>query len=94
MKKRARRESLENPENKNFKIRNVNIKIVIIHFFLVYFVIQRYLSKAKGKIEIQKKILDLERRALQAQMSPHFIFNALSSIQSLIAQNKNECIKT
>ena len=66
------------------------IPTFIVVFFLIYFVIQRYLSKAKGKIEIQKKILDLERRALQAQMSPHFIFNALSSIQSLIAQKRNE----
>ena len=64
----------------------VLLSIIIV----IYLLIQRFINKARKKIEIQRKILDLERRALQAQMSPHFIFNALTSIQSLIAQNKNE----
>ena len=66
------------------------IPFLTLILLLIYAVIQRFINKAKGKIDVQKKILDLERRALQAQMSPHFIFNALTSIQSLIAQNKND----
>lgn len=66
------------------------IPFITLILLIIYALIQRFINKAKGKIDIQKKILDLERRALQAQMSPHFIFNALTSIQSLIAQNKND----
>ncbi|MDB3904899.1 histidine kinase [Crocinitomicaceae bacterium] len=66
------------------------IPILLFFTFIIYFLAQRFVNKTRKKIEVQRKILDLERRALQAQMSPHFIFNALTSIQSLISQNKNE----
>ncbi|MBK6634916.1 MAG: histidine kinase [Chitinophagaceae bacterium] len=36
------------------------------------------------------KAIELEAKALRAQMNPHFIFNSLNSIKSLIQQNENE----
>jgi LytS/YehU family sensor histidine kinase len=33
---------------------------------------------------------ELEAKALRAQMSPHFIFNSLNSIKSLINKNEND----
>jgi ligand-binding sensor domain-containing protein len=42
------------------------------------------------KTNINKKIADLELRALQAQLNPHFIFNALNSIQLFVVENNNE----
>lgn len=62
----------------------------ILILFLVFLYIKSYLQKAENKIMIQEQLLDLERRALQAQMNPHFIFNSMTSIQSLISQRKNE----
>lgn len=38
------------------------------------------------KLEIKNRILQLEQKALQLQMNPHFIFNALNSIQSLVSE--------
>jgi ligand-binding sensor domain-containing protein len=35
-------------------------------------------------LEIKNELLSLEQKALQLQMNPHFIFNALNSIQSVI----------
>ena len=43
-------------------------------------------EKAKReKLEVDNRLLQLEQKALQLQMNPHFIFNALNSIQSLVA---------
>ncbi len=43
-------------------------------------------EKAKREqLEIENHILQLEQKALQLQMNPHFIFNALNSIQGLVA---------
>jgi sensor histidine kinase YesM len=54
---------------------------------LVYFWIKRIKNreqKRREALEIQNRLLQLEQKALQLQMNPHFIFNALNSIQSLI----------
>jgi len=39
----------------------------------------------REKLEMQNHLLQLEQKALQLQMNPHFIFNALNSIQSLVS---------
>jgi ligand-binding sensor domain-containing protein/two-component sensor histidine kinase len=39
----------------------------------------------RAQLEVQNRLLQLEQKALQLQMNPHFIFNALNSIQSLIS---------
>jgi LytS/YehU family sensor histidine kinase len=42
------------------------------------------------KKEANKRLItELELKAIRSQMNPHFIFNALSSIQNLINQGKN-----
>lgn len=50
----------------------------------VYYIIRRSKLLAIRKANIDKRMAGLELTALQAQMNPHFIFNALSSIQSFI----------
>ncbi len=42
-------------------------------------------ERKREKLEMENNILQLEQKALQLQMNPHFIFNALNSIQSLVA---------
>ncbi len=44
----------------------------------------------KRENELLRQMNDLERSALQAQMSPHFIFNCLGAIQNFILQNEKE----
>jgi len=36
------------------------------------------------KLEIEKQIANLEMNALQSQMNPHFVFNSLNAIQSVL----------
>ena len=37
--------------------------------------------------KLKNRALDLEQRMLRAQMNPHFIFNAMNSIQSFVSSN-------
>ncbi len=40
--------------------------------------------KDKLEAEVKQKLIELERRALQAQMNPHFIYNCMNSIQQFM----------
>ncbi len=46
--------------------------------------------KREEKIKIEKEIMELEQKALRLQMNPHFIFNALNSIQSKIGDGNEQ----
>ena len=43
----------------------------------------------QDKLKTQIRETELEQRALRSQMNPHFMFNSLNSIQSLIATDNN-----
>lgn len=67
---------------------------VLIVLLLVYVVmLNRIRKKSQQKqkqIELDKQLLELEQKALRLQMNPHFIFNALNSIQSLIGTGQEK----
>ncbi|MFT4761162.1 MAG: ligand-binding sensor domain-containing protein [Paraglaciecola sp.] len=44
----------------------------------------------KERLETEKHLLELEQKALQLQMNPHFIFNALNTIQSQISEKDHK----
>jgi LytS/YehU family sensor histidine kinase len=48
---------------------------------------QQKISRQKEKAELIQQNLTVEHDLLQLQMNPHFIFNALNSIQSFISDN-------
>jgi len=54
-------------------------------FILAY--LRHRIKKVQQENRLEKKIFELESKALRAQMNPHFIFNCLNSIQSFIAVN-------
>lgn len=47
--------------------------------------IRRDEAAKRASLELQNHLLQLEQKALQLQMNPHFLFNALNSIQSLVS---------
>jgi ligand-binding sensor domain-containing protein len=49
--------------------------------------IKRKTKQQLEKVTLEKHVLELEQKALRLQMNPHFIFNALQSIQGFIARN-------
>jgi sensor histidine kinase YesM len=75
---------------------NISIKLAIILFILtliytvIYFALFSYYSYTKLQIEsitYERKQIDLQLKALKAQLSPHFLFNSLNTISSLIYRN-------
>ena len=45
---------------------------------------QNYIEQQEHSLEIQKQLVDLKLKALSTQMNPHFVFNALNSIQYFV----------
>jgi sensor histidine kinase YesM len=67
-----------------FKIVVVALSICAI-LLLFYWRIQVIRVKEEKKTAINKKIAEMELKALRSQMNPHFTFNVLNSIQYFIS---------
>jgi len=51
--------------------------------------------QAQQKLEIERQLTQAQLKALQMQIEPHFLFNTLNAITSLMVQERNkEAIKT
>ncbi len=62
------------------------IVLVMVVYRLVVAMIRR---KEAAKMLVQKTIVESELKALRAQMNPHFIFNAINSIQHFVLKNES-----
>ncbi len=64
--------------------------IIILLYSIIYFALYSYYSYAKHQIDTityERKQIDLQLKALKSQLSPHFLFNSLNTISSLIHSN-------
>jgi hypothetical protein len=61
--------------------------IVLISVVIIKRRIIRITRQEKAKGKIQKRLAETKMEALQSQMNPHFIFNAMNSIQNFILDN-------
>lgn len=62
--------------------------LVSICVYLIYTNrIREIKSQERAKGEVQKRLAETKMEALQSQMNPHFIFNAMNSIQNYIIDN-------
>jgi len=62
--------------------------MIIIASFIIISLFRARIQKIKKDSLVQNQLKELEMKALKAQMNPHFIYNALNSIQSLFANDK------
>jgi signal transduction histidine kinase len=74
--------------------------IGLVFMYSAYYFRQRYHAKRADFIDLKMQLMEkesmehlaqklsLERRLLRSQMDPHFIFNALGNIQSMILQKE------
>lgn len=61
--------------------------LIILGLLIVYLVFRYQVKQIRSKASVEKKMVELELKALRAQMNPHFIFNTLNSIQYFIGKN-------
>ena len=77
-------------------IETIWFDLLIISIFVIVsiFVITQRLKlndkKIREELELTERINELKHQALSAMMNPHFIFNALNSVQYLINSQRNE----
>ena len=61
---------------------------------LLFFSIRQKINKVKNKGKLEKRIAETKLQALQSQMNPHFVFNAMNSIQNFVIDNQiDEALK-
>ncbi len=67
-------------------------RLVILAFiaWFVYLLFKRRVGAIRAKATIAQQMIELEVKALRAQMNPHFIFNAMNSIQQFTLKNDTD----
>ncbi|MFV0537465.1 MAG: sensor histidine kinase [Dysgonomonas sp.] len=82
-------EDIDNQKNKDSAFSGVLVIIIaVLLSILVTFFLVRYIILRRERLK--RHIQELELKAIRAQINPHFTFNALGSIQNLIAQKKDK----
>ena len=78
--------SIENPFWETWWFR---LLVLLGAFFIITLVFRLRMHQLRKQAYLQNQLRELELKALKLQMNPHFIHNALNSIQSLIINQKN-----
>jgi len=69
-----------------FRIGSIFLTLLLIGLFFRWRIqaVRKEARQKTERLELEKHLLELEQKALQLQMNPHFIFNVLNTIQSKI----------
>lgn len=66
----------------------VYILLLLLLISIGYLIFRSYWARVHRKNALQQQFAELELSALQSQMNPHFVFNAMNSIQNLISSDR------
>jgi len=64
--------------------------VIALSLLVVFGIVGIVLFRRQQRFNMQKKASELEHRVLRAQMNPHFIFNALNSIQRVYVEGNTD----
>ena len=67
--------------------------ICISIILLIYKTRQRQIKKERERLQLEKNMLEMEQKALRLQMNPHFIFNAMNTVQAFIAKKDEKAAR-
>ena len=67
------------------QVRNTAVLSLAFGFILLFVGYSRYQSRKR--LQMERRQMELEQKALHLQMNPHFLFNALESISSFVSKN-------
>ncbi|HEX2606795.1 MAG TPA: histidine kinase [Flavisolibacter sp.] len=67
-----------------------HLALSILGAVIVALIYRFHLRRVTRKAQEENRLQRLEMKALKAQMNPHFIYNALNSIQSLVLDNNQK----
>lgn len=73
-----------------FKLIGTFISTLLVCFLIGIVIVKQIRKKAKHEIALNKKYAEIKLQALRSQLNPHFVFNALSSIQYYIQTNEKK----
>lgn len=95
---RQKQEELEKLtlENRLGKMETQKFRLLFFYslFLLIFIILLALLFIRQNRIRTRQNLLDLEQRLFRLQLNPHFIFNALSVIQSsILKQETGEAIQ-
>jgi hypothetical protein len=71
-----------------FKTAGWSLGSILFAFLIGWLYYRRRIRNIKKLEAVKRQIKELEIKAIRSQMNPHFIFNALNSIQSLINRDQ------
>ncbi|MFO7844601.1 MAG: two-component regulator propeller domain-containing protein [Bacteroidales bacterium] len=63
------------------------ILVLFLIWLIIYLRTKQIKKRERNIAEISERIAEFEMKALRAQMNPHFIFNAINSIQNYMLDN-------
>jgi len=64
------------------------VTLGLLVWFFIRYRTEKIREEEKQKSQFSKQLAEIEMKALQSQMNPHFIFNSINSIQGFILKNK------
>lgn len=64
--------------------------IVLLGLGLLTLFFRLRLKGVQRQEQVHARLIELEKKALQAQMNPHFLFNSLNAVQSFLATNETD----
>ncbi len=67
-----------------------NAWLVAMFVIMLLGVIAIVVSFRINKLKAQHKLMSLDQKVLLSQMNPHFLFNALTAVQSLVLDNESD----
>ncbi len=67
--------------------------IIMLAFKYRVDLVRKKALEQQQKLQLEKEVVELQQKALRLQMNPHFIFNALNSIQSQIGTDNEQAAR-